>query len=60
MPVYDYKCHICRKVIERKKSFYDDSAEICNKCGIEMTRQFSAPSVQFKGSGFYSTDNGKK
>lgn len=60
MPIYDYKCHNCERVVERKKSFYDTSAETCSECSAEMTRQLSVPSVQFKGSGFYSTDNGKK
>ena len=29
----------------------------CNYCGIQMTRVWSAPSIQFKGTGFYKTDN---
>ena len=59
MPVYDFKCNDCGDVVDRKKSFYDDSAELCNKCNSEMTRQLTVPAIQFKGSGFYSTDNRK-
>lgn len=60
MPRYDFKCGNCEDVEERVKSFYDDSPELCNKCNGEMTRQFSMPAIQFKGAGFYSTDNRKK
>lgn len=60
MPRYDFKCGNCEDVEERIKSFYDDSPELCNKCNGEMTRQFSMPAIQFKGAGFYSTDNRKK
>lgn len=60
MPRYDFKCGECNLVEERTKSFYDDAAEICNNCNAEMTRQFSMPAIQFKGNGFYSTDNRKK
>lgn len=60
MPRYDFKCDSCDKVEERIKSFYDDSSEICKDCNSKMTRQLSMPAIQFKGSGFYSTDNRKK
>lgn len=60
MPRYDFKCGECNTVEERVKSFYDDSPEICAICNTEMNRQLSMPAVQFKGSGFYSTDNRKK
>ena len=59
MPRYDFKCEACEALEERTKSFYDDEPEIC-KCGGEMTRQLSMPAIQFKGTGFYSTDNRKK
>ena len=48
-----------RKIFEIKKSFEDRSAQHCSDCGTEMTRQMTIPAIQFKGSGFYSTDNRK-
>jgi len=60
MPLYDFKCDKCDKVFEIKKSFEDRSAQHCNDCGMEMTRQMTIPAIQFRGSGFYSTDNRKK
>ena len=60
MPRYDYKCELCEAVEERVKSFSDNSPEVCQWCGSSMIRQLSTPAIQFKGSGFYSTDNRKK
>ena len=59
MPLYDYKCRVCDRIQEVKKQFGDTSPEKCGRCENEMTRQFSVPAIQFKGSGFYSTDNRK-
>ena len=59
MPIYEYRC-------ERGHSFEcmqrmgADAIESCTVCGAASTRVFSAPAVHFKGSGFYTTDYGKK
>jgi predicted nucleic acid-binding Zn ribbon protein len=29
---------------------------ICPRCGGQLKKAFSAPAIQFKGSGFYTTD----
>lgn len=60
MPLYDFKCDDCQKVFEVKKSFEDKSEERCSICNTIMTRQMTIPAIQFKGSGFYSTDNRRK
>lgn len=59
MPLYDYKCDDCQEIFEIKKSFEDKSEERCKSCSTIMTRQLTVPAVQFKGKGFYSTDNRK-
>lgn len=59
MPVYEYACITCDKNEEITRKF--DDPEIippCSNCGYHMVRVFSPASVQFKGSGFYKTDNG--
>jgi predicted nucleic acid-binding Zn ribbon protein len=38
----------------------DDPLTECQVCGAPARRVLSAPAVHFKGSGFYSTDYGKK
>jgi len=34
--------------------------EICSKCGGAVEQLISAPTIQFKGSGWYVTDYSKK
>lgn len=57
MPKYDYICNICSTQIEIERGFGEDREPVC--CNTNMTRQWSSIGVQFKGSGFYSTDNRK-
>lgn len=60
MPIYDFKCDPCNSIVEIKTVFGDEIPKLCINCSAEMTRQISIPAIQFKGSGFYSTDNRKK
>lgn len=57
MPKYDYKCGVCNSQIEFERKFGEDREPSC--CNQIMIRQWNAVGVQFKGSGFYSTDNRK-
>jgi putative FmdB family regulatory protein len=58
MPAYDYKCQECENTITIIRGIADDEqTPICAHCAREMTRSYdSAPSVTFKGNGFYKTD----
>ena len=38
----------------------DDPVAICTVCGAASARVFHPPAVHFKGSGFYTTDYGKR
>lgn len=49
--VYEFKCKTCETIFETK----DKDKEI-DCCGERAVRLYSKPSIQFKGSGFYSTD----
>jgi putative FmdB family regulatory protein len=60
MPLYEYRCKQCGHRFERIQSFSADDVKECPKCHGEVERLISAPAVQFKGSGFYSTDYGAK
>ena len=51
MPLYDFKCDYCTEVIE----INEPVPPSCGTCGNLMVRIWSAPAIQFKGSGFYST-----
>ncbi len=60
MPLYDYQCMNCQKVIEVRHGFHDSYAEPCSACGGELRRLISPSGIIFKGSGFYVTDSRKK
>ena len=60
MPIYEYTCIECEETVEISRSFND--AEIippCKACGYKMARVYTPTGIQFKGSGFYKTDNGR-
>lgn len=59
MPIYEYRCergHLF-EVIQR---MVDDPVDSCTTCGAPVQRVFHPVAVHFKGSGFYTTDYGKK
>jgi putative FmdB family regulatory protein len=60
MPLYEYQCTECGHRFERIQSFSAEPVRECPVCEGEVERLISAPAVQFKGSGFYSTDYGAK
>jgi putative FmdB family regulatory protein len=60
MPVYEYTCIECDKTKEIKRSIVEEEYVIfCESCSNSMIRSWTVPSVQFKGSGFYSNDKGQ-
>lgn len=60
MPLYEYRCLQCGHRFEKIKTFSAPDEKHCPLCQGAVERLISAPAVQFKGSGFYSTDyNGK-
>ena len=60
MPKYEYACKSCGERIEVVQTFADAALTECPACGGELRKVFSAPSIAFKGSGFYRTDNRKR
>ena len=60
MPIYEYECRNCGKRTELLQRMDDPPLAACPECGGEVRKLFSAPAVQFKGSGWYVTDYAKK
>ncbi|HEY9420592.1 MAG TPA: FmdB family zinc ribbon protein [Thermoanaerobaculia bacterium] len=61
MPIYEYECRSCGKRTEILQRMDEAPLAACPQCGGEVKKLFSAPAVQFKGSGWYVTDYaGKK
>jgi len=58
MPIYQYCCIECDEDVEITRGFNDPEEIPECQLGHRMNRVYTAPGVQFKGSGFYKTDNG--
>jgi putative FmdB family regulatory protein len=62
MPVYEYRCSHNEKhpLISINRSITEnDPGYACSECNSDMVRHFSSFGIQFKGNGFYKTDNPK-
>ncbi len=61
MPLYEYKCLKCNRLTEKIEPVIGPHLKKCPHCGGKVEALISAPSIQFKGSGWYVTDYaGKK
>jgi putative FmdB family regulatory protein len=56
MPIYEYDCAACGRRTEAIQNVGEKHLKICPHCGGALKKAFSAPAIQFKGSGFYITD----
>jgi putative FmdB family regulatory protein len=59
MPIYEYRCERGH-TFEVTQRMTDDTLTSCSTCEAPVQRVFHPVAVHFKGSGFYSTDYGKK
>lgn len=58
MPIYEYQCSSCNQRTEAIQRLDEPPLAICPHCGGPLVKLMSAPSFQFKGSGWYVTDYG--
>jgi putative FmdB family regulatory protein len=56
MPIYEYVCLSCPRKTEAIQRMGEKPLRICPHCGGKLKKAFSAPAIQFKGSGWYVTD----
>ena len=59
MPIYEYRCDKGH-TFEVMQRMVDDTLTECTICSAPVQRVFHPVAVHFKGSGFYTTDYGKK
>ena len=59
MPIYEYRCERGH-TFEVMQRMSDDPLTSCSTCDAPVQRVFHPVAVHFKGSGFYTTDYGKK
>ncbi|HEU4403345.1 MAG TPA: zinc ribbon domain-containing protein [Candidatus Polarisedimenticolia bacterium] len=61
MPLYEYECRKCHHRFERIQQYSEPLVTRCPKCKTGRVDKLpSAPAVQFKGTGWYITDYGRK
>jgi putative FmdB family regulatory protein len=56
VPIYEYQCKKCKHRFEKIQGFSDKPLKKCPECGGPVEQLLSAPSFQFKGTGWYVTD----
>ena len=57
----DYKCekgHLFEALLDNLIDIPHTAS--CPECGARATRIYNAPSIHYKGNGFYTTDTKKK
>lgn len=59
MPIYEYLCEQCGSRSEVLQRMDEAPRTVCDECGGPLRKLISAPSFQFKGSGWYVTDYAK-
>jgi putative FmdB family regulatory protein len=62
MPVYEYRCadDEAHAILEINRGINDlEDQYSCIECESKMVRHFTPFGIQFKGNGFYKTDNPK-
>lgn len=60
MPIYEYQCESCQKVLEAMQKFSDQPLTECPECHGRLSKLMSRTSFALKGSGWYTTDYKRK
>jgi len=60
VPTYEYQCDTCKRRYDLREGFDAPSSHPCERCDNgTAVRVLHAPTVVFKGSGFYVNDSRK-
>ena len=60
MPLYEYRCLKCDRHTDKIEKMNGPHLKKCPHCGGKVESVITAPAIQFKGSGWYVTDYGRK
>jgi putative FmdB family regulatory protein len=60
LPLYEYRCLKCKRHTDKIENMNGPYLKKCPHCGGKVEAVITAPSIQFKGSGWYVTDYGSK
>ena len=53
MPIYEFVCENCGRIVERLQKVSDPPPDHCPECGGKMAKIMSRNSFQLKGGGWY-------
>ena len=53
MPIYEFVCEKCGRLVERLQKVSDPPPDACPECGGKMAKIMSRNSFQLKGGGWY-------
>jgi putative FmdB family regulatory protein len=60
LPLYEYRCLKCDRHTDKIEKVDGPHLKKCPHCGGKVESVITAPSIQFKGAGWYVNDYGKK
>jgi putative FmdB family regulatory protein len=60
VPLYEYKCLKCSRHTDKIENVSGPHLKKCPHCGGKVESVITAPSIQFKGAGWYVNDYGGK
>jgi putative FmdB family regulatory protein len=53
MPIYEFVCEACGRLVEKIQKLTDPPPDACPECGGKMAKIMSRNSFQLKGGGWY-------
>lgn len=56
MPIYEYECRKCGRIIEAYQKFSDAPLKKCDRCSGNLQKLISHSTFHLKGTGWYVTD----
>jgi putative FmdB family regulatory protein len=56
MPIYEYQCAACGRVVEKWQKISEEPLTTCPSCGGDLSKLISSCSFHLKGGGWYVTD----
>ena len=60
MPIYEYECTKCGRVLEAWQKFSDRPLRRCGHCSGKLHKLISQSAFHLKGTGWYVTDYANK
>lgn len=60
MPIYEYECTKCGRIMETWQKFSDAPLRKCKQCSGKLQKLMSQSTFHLKGTGWYVTDYANK